>query len=120
VTVVPLRGIVGPCTLEPARDRMAAYAGAEFVLPTQALLVDRATLRLRTKVSDRRSRTVGLAHGMTADDKRDRLLVVHRHAGEGLADVPRSRERARLASRPFRIHVDQSHLHIAERIGELP
>ena len=30
---------------------------------------------------------VALAERVAADDERDRLLVVHRHAGEGLADV---------------------------------
>jgi hypothetical protein len=42
---------------------------------------------------------VGLAEGVAAGDQRDGLLVVHRHAGEGLADVARRCERVGLAVR---------------------
>ena len=62
---------------------------------------------------------VGLAEGVAAGNQRDGLLVVHRHAAERFADVPRRRDRIRLAVRPFRIHVDQAHLHRAERILKL-
>src|SRR5438105_8140672 len=56
---------------------------------------------------------------MTARDQRYGLLVVHRHAEERFADVPGRRDRIRLAVRPFRIDVDQAHLHRAERILKL-
>ena len=42
---------------------------------------------------------VALAEGVAADDERDRLLVVHRHAGERLADVARRGERIGVAVR---------------------
>jgi hypothetical protein len=41
------------------------------------------------------ARAVGLAEGVAAGDQGDRLLVVHRHAREGLADVARRRARGR-------------------------
>ena len=66
-----------------------------------------------------RAGAVGLAEGVAAGDQRDGLLVVHRHAGEGLADVRGRRERVRLAVRAFRVDVDQAHLHGAERILEV-
>ena len=53
---------------------------------------------------------------MAARNQRDGLFVVHRHARECLANIPGRSDRIRLAVRPFRIHVDQSHLHRAERI----
>ena len=62
---------------------------------------------------------VALAERVAADDERDGLLVVHRHAGEGLADVAGGRERVRVAVRALRVHVDEAHLHGAERAGEL-
>ena len=37
----------------------------------------------------RRARAVGLAERVAAGDERHRLLVVHRHAAERLADVAR-------------------------------
>ena len=63
---------------------------------------------------------MGLAEGVTAGDERHRLLVVHRHAGEGLADIPGRGDRVRIAVRAFRVHVDQAHLHRSERILEVP
>ena len=63
---------------------------------------------------------VGLAEGVAAGDQRDRLLVVHRHAAERLADVPGRGERVRVAVRAFRVDVDQAHLHGGERVFELP
>ncbi len=62
---------------------------------------------------------MGFAEGVAAGNQRDGLLVVHRHAKEGFADVLGRRDRIRLAVRPFRVHVDQAHLHRAERILEL-
>ena len=54
---------------------------------------------------------MGFAEGVAAGDQRDGLFVVHRHAEERFADVPGRRDRVRLAVRPFRIDVDQAHLH---------
>ena len=52
------------------------------------LLREGRSLRLATDVLVRVGRTVGLAERVAAGDERDRLLVVHRHARERLADVP--------------------------------
>src|SRR5204862_7358977 len=56
---------------------------------------------------------------MAARDQRDSFLVVHGHAEERFTDVPRRRDRFRLAVRPFRIDIDQAHLHRGERILKL-
>src|SRR5439155_16029114 len=77
------------------------------------------TLGFRTDVL-RAGCTMGLADRMAADDERNRLLVVHRYTGKGLADVPGGGQRIRLAVGPLRVHVDEAHLHGAERFGELP
>ena len=52
---------------------------------------------------------VGLADRVAADDQRGRLLVVHRHAAERLADVLGRGQWIRLAFGAFRVHVDQAH-----------
>ena len=78
----------------------------------------RAAFRLRAD-QRRIAGAVGLAEGVAAGDQRDGLLVVHRHAEERLADVLGRRDRIRIAVRPFRIDVDQAHLHRAERLCEL-
>src|SRR5262249_34927859 len=119
VPVVPLRRLVGPGALEPAGDRVGALAAAEGVLPAEALRLDGGALGFRTDVPGR-SRTMALADRVTADDERNRLLVIHRHTGECLANVPGGGQRVRGAVGPLRIHVDQTHLHGAEGTGELP
>ena len=63
---------------------------------------------------------MGLAEGVAARDERNRLFVVHRHAGEGLADVLGRGDRIRVAIGAFRVDVDQAHLHGSERIFEVP
>src|SRR5207244_1258009 len=101
--------------LEPAGNRVGALAGAEAADPAEALVLDRAALGLQPD-QIRVARAVALAERVAADDERDRLLVVHGHATERLANVPRRGHRVRVGARPFRIHVDQAHLHGAERI----
>src|SRR6185295_3375763 len=62
---------------------------------------------------------VSLAEGVAARDQRNCLLIVHRHAEEGFADVLGRGDRVRVAVRAFRIDVDEAHLHRAERLGKL-
>jgi hypothetical protein len=62
---------------------------------------------------------VGLAERVAAGDERDGLLVVHRHAGERLADVARRGERVRVAVGALRVHVDEPHLDGREGVLEL-
>src|SRR3712207_8469562 len=51
--------------------------------------------------------------------ERDGLLIVHRHATEGLADVPRGAQRVRFAVGAFGVDVDEAQLHGAERARQL-
>ena len=118
VAVVPGRRRRRPGALDAAGDRVDAHALAQLVLPAQALLLEPGALRHRADVM-RLARAVRLAEGMAAGDQRHRFLVVHRHAAEGLADVARGGRRIGLAVRPFRIHVDQAHLHRRQRIGQV-
>src|SRR3984957_16467394 len=91
-----------PGDLEPAGDRVAALSCAEAALPAEALLLDGCGLGVG---ADRvlRARAVRLAEGVPARDQRDRLLVVHRHPAERLADVARRGDRVRVAVRALRV-----------------
>ena len=62
---------------------------------------------------------MGFAKGVAAGNQRDRFFVVHRHPAEGFANVPSRRKGIRLAVRPFRIHIDQTHLHGSEGIRKI-
>src|SRR5215475_15079398 len=85
--VVPLRRVTGPGALEPAGDRVVALAGTKPGLPAEALLLQAGAFRFGTDVLGIRSSTMGLADRVAADDKRNRLLVIHRHAAERLSNV---------------------------------
>ena len=117
--VAPLRRRRGPGDFQAAGDRVRALARAEAALPAETLLFERGALRLGTHVG-RRAGAVGLAEGVTSGDERHRLLVVHRHAGEGLADVLGRRDRIRVAVGALRVDVDQAHLDRRERVLEIP
>ena len=116
--IAPPRRRLRPGHLRAAGDRVASMAGAVLALPAEALLLEGAAFRLG---SDQRriAGAVGLAEGVAAGDQCDGLLVVHRHAEERLADVVRRSDRIRLAVRPFRVDVDEAHLHRAERFCKL-
>ena len=117
--VAPLRRGLGPRDLDAAGDRVLALAGAVAVAPAEALRLERGALGLGADVLVGVGRAVGLAERVAAGDQRDRLLVVHRHAAERLADVDGRRERVGLAVRPLRVDVDEAHLHGAERLFEI-
>src|SRR3954468_23618290 len=119
-SVAPLRWCAGPRAFEAAGDGLASRTAAEAVLPAETLLFEGSGLWLGPDVRRSRSRTVRFAERVAANDQRHRLGIVHRHAGERLADVARRREWIGLAVRPLGVHVDQSHLHCAEWLAELP
>ena len=62
---------------------------------------------------------MGLAERVAAGDQRDRLLVVHRHPAERLADVAGRGQRVGLAVGALGVDVDQAHLDGGERLLEL-
>jgi hypothetical protein len=97
---------------------VGALSALVAVDPTEALVLDRAALRLGSDVLGADG-AVALAERVPADDQRHRLLVVHRHAGKRLADVPGGGERVGVAVRAFRVDVYQAHLHGTERVGQL-
>src|ERR1035441_4548888 len=111
----PLRGRGGPGDFQAAGDRVAAFTRAKATLPAQALLLEAGRFGLGPHMG-RRASAVGLAEGVAASNERHRLLVIHRHAGEGLADVPRRSDRIGVGVRTLGIDVDQAHLHCGEGI----
>ena len=115
IPVVPLGGMRGPGPLDTAGDRVPADPAAGVVVPAQALLGHVRGFRVRTQ-KGRVAVAVALAHGVTASGQRDRLLVIHCHPGEGLADLARGLDRIGLPVHPFRVHIDQAHLDGRERI----
>ena len=116
--IAPPGGRLGPGDFQAAGDRIGTEALAVLAFPAEALGLDRRTFRVRT---DQRwiASAMGLAEAMAAGDQRNRLLVVHRHARERLADVARRGDRIRVAVRSLRVDVDEAHLHRAKRLLQL-
>src|SRR5258705_7607719 len=116
--VAPLRRRLRPGNFRTAGNGVGAEALAMLALPAEALVLNGTAFRRWTD-QRRIARAVGLAEAVAAGNQRDGLLVVHRHAEERFADVLGLRDRIRIAVRSFRIHVDEPHLHRAERILKL-
>src|SRR5215813_3056910 len=119
IIVAPFGRRPGPSDLKTAADGVASVTRAEGALPAEALLFDVASLRFRTDILSGNRRTVGFAEGVSAGYQRYCFLVIHRHAGKRLTDIARGGDGIRLAARPFRIHVDQTHLYGSERIRQI-
>ena len=109
-----------PCAFEAARDGVAGVAFAVFVFPAEALLLERGTFGFGTDVAFGGGGSVGFAEGVAACDEGDRFLIVHRHAGEGFADIVRRGKGIGIAVRSLGIHIDEPHLHGGEGILEFP
>ena len=62
---------------------------------------------------------MAFAERVSAGDQRDRLLIVHRHPSEGLANIPSRGSRIGLSIWSFGIHVDQAHLNCRKRLFQL-
>ena len=117
--VAPLRRGGRPRALEARGDGVGPVAGAEGVPPTQSLLLQRGGLGFAADVGGRVSGAVGLAEAVAARDEGDGLFIVHGHAPEGLADVASRGQGVGIAVGSLGVHVDESHLHRAERVVEL-
>src|SRR5439155_22209602 len=92
VVVAPLVRRLCPGDLEAAGRGVRPHAGFVAALPAETLLLEVAALRFRATKLARIGRPVSFAERVAAGNERHRLLVVHRHAAEGLANVPRGRD----------------------------
>ena len=119
VVVAPLDRGAGPGDLEAGGDGVLALARAVGAEPAQALRLELGALGLGADQVGVAG-TVGLAHRVATGDEGDGLGVVHRHPGEGLADVVGGLQRVGLAVGALGVDVDQAHLDRAEALGELP
>ncbi len=118
VAVVPLGRRRRPSPLEARGDGVVALARAEAGVPAQALLFEGSRLGLGAEMGVGRG-AVDLAEGVATRDERDRLVVVHRHAPEGVADVLGRGIGIGIAVRALRVHVDQAHLDVGQRALEI-
>ena len=86
--VVPLRGRGGPGHLQTAGNGIPGDTAAVLAAPASPCASRSAASGVRAHMGSI-ARAVGLAESMPTGDQRHRLLIVHRHALECLADIPR-------------------------------
>src|SRR5579872_747869 len=118
--VAPLRWRRGPSDFQAATDGVSAKTFAKFILPSETLILDVGAFWFVAHILSGNGGAVRLAEGVTTGNECDGFLVIHRHASEGFSDIPRRSDGIGLSIRPFRVHIDQSHLHGTERILQLP
>ena len=117
--VAPLGRRRGPGDFQTAADGVSTKTFAEFILPSEALVLDVGAFWFGAHIVSGNGSAVGFAEGMSAGNQRDRFFVVHGHALERLANVPARGDGIRLSIGPFRIHVNQTHLHRSQRIRKI-
>ena len=97
---------------------MHATATAKAVGPAQALVFDACTFGLSAYVLTGVGRTVAFAKGVSARHQRHGFFVIHGHAGKGFAYVAGRRHWVWVAVGAFGVHINQAHLHGAQRLFE--
>ena len=106
IAVVPLRRIGRPAAFDAVGHRILGIALAARIVPAQAHRLHRGNFRACANLV-RRGHAVALAEGVAAGDQCHGLLIVHRHAREGDANVAGGRHGIAIAIRAFGIDVDQ-------------
>src|SRR3546814_2847798 len=96
-----------PRAFEPAGDGVIADTALMPADPAQALLRDVRAFGFGADQCGI-ARAVALAEGVPARRQRERLLVVHRHPREGLADVAARLRRISIAAGAFGVDVDEA------------
>ena len=109
-----MRGL-GPGHFQAGGDGVAGLAGAEAGGPAQALGLQTCGFGFGADMGCRAG-AMGLAKGMAAGYQSHGFLIVHGHAGEGVAYVVSGRDRVAVAVRTFGVDVDQAHLHGGQRV----
>src|SRR3984885_4540814 len=95
--VAPLRGRRGPYDFQSAADSVTTMTFAKLILPSQALIFNVGAFRFVAHIISGNSCAMGFAEGVTAGNERNSFLVIHRHAAERFADIPRRGNRIRLS-----------------------
>ncbi len=112
---VPLGRIGGPSAFDARGDGIGGLAAEVGVDPAKALRFEIGGFGCIAQ-SLGIAIAMRLADGMTAAGQSRSFLVVHGHAGKGLADLSCGLERIRLTVHALGVHIDQAHLHGGEGV----
>ena len=118
ISHIPLRGIGGPGTFNPAGCGVNAQATFEIILPAKSLLDNARAFRLCAYQLGIAG-TMRFTKRVPTGHKRHGLFIIHGHAREGFADVIARGDGIRIAVWAFRVHVNQAHSHGRQRVFQL-
>ncbi len=105
----------GPGPFDARGDGVVADAAGVARNPAEPLLGDVGALGTDAHLGSVAG-AMGLAEGMAPGGQGGRLLVVHAHAGEGLANVAGRGQGLGHAAGAFRVDVDEAHLDGGQRV----
>ena len=117
IGMVPFVGSTGPRTFQSAGHRVLCIAASFRILPSETLVLYFGGLRHRSE-SGCIAVTMCLTYGVSAGCQRNGLFVVHTHALEGGAHIVSGSDRVWFSIHPFRVHIDETHLHSCQWVLE--
>ena len=109
VVVAPLSRSCRPSNFKTTGNRVSSLTRLETAHPAKTLSFQVSHFRIVSQVVSISS-TMALTKRMTTCNQSNRFLIIHRHAGKGLANIFRRLNGVRIAVRTFRIDINQSHL----------
>ena len=113
--VVPFGRGRCPCTFQATADRVTSLSTTKTALPTKALLFNTGSLRFSSNMCCITS-TMSLPETMSPGDERYSLFIIHSHTCKGFTNISTCSNRTWFTIRPFRVYIDQTHLHSGQRI----
>ena len=118
IAIVPFCRIGCPRTFDTTGDGVTPFAFAMCAYPAKAHLFNRSTFWLNPdQISI--TCTMRFTECMTTCGQGDSFFVIHRHSGKCFTNIAGTCQRIGIAIRPFRIHIDQSHLHGRQRMRQI-
>ena len=107
-----------PGAFGTAADCMPGFSAAKLAFPAEPHLLDGGSFGLWPD-QRRIARTMALTKSMPACNQCNGFLIIHRHPGEGLTHINGRCHGIRYPVWPFRINIDQTHLHCRQGIFKI-
>src|SRR5690606_16142513 len=107
-----------PGAFETTGDGVTPLPALVTANPTQSHFFNGCRFGLGANVGGI-ARAVGFTKGVTTGGQRHSLVVVHRHARKGFANVARRGQRVGVAVRAVGVNVNQAHLHGGQGVFQI-
>src|SRR6056297_2746783 len=105
----PLSRLLSPGSFQAAGYRIGSFTGTEAVLPPETLHFDRSFFRIVSQMFFR-SRSVHFSECVSAGNECNGFFIIHGHTFKRLPYILCRFFGIRHSIRPFRVHINQSHV----------